>query len=124
MIMNDASIEFLCEVNRFMKLIRNQLNKQRILLMDRQISKINSLCDRMDKVIKNYCDELQIEMLDYSGIEYEIGLPVDPLNLDDFEEKDIKLYINMMIEPVIKEKGTSVIIHNGKVILSDKKESF
>lgn len=92
--------------------------------MDRQISKINSLCDRMDKVIKNYCDELQIEMLDYSGIEYEIGLPVDPLNLDDFEEKDIKLYINMMIEPVIKEKGTSVIIHNGKVILSDKKESF
>lgn len=124
MIMNDASIEFLCEVNRFMKLIRNQLNKQRVLLMDRQISKINSLCDRMDKVIKNYCDELQIEMLDYSGIEYEIGLPVDPLNLDDFEEKDIKLYINMMIEPVIKEKGTSVIIHNGKVILSDKKESF
>ncbi len=124
MTMNDASIEFLCEVNRFMKLIRNQLNKQRILLMDRQISKINSLCDRMDKVIKNYCDELQIEMLDYSGIEYEIGLPVDPLNLDDFEEKDIKLYINMMIEPVIKEKGTSVIIHNGKVILSDKKESF
>lgn len=124
MTMNDASIEFLCEVNRFMKLIRNQLNKQRILLMDRQISKINSLCDRMDKVIKNYCDELQIEMLDYSGIEYEIGLPVDPLNLDDFEEKDIKLYINMMIEPVIKEKGASVIIHNGKVILSDKKESF
>lgn len=124
MTMNDASIEFLCEVNRFMKLIRNQLNKQRILLMDRQISKMNSLCDRMDKVIKNYCDELQIEMLDYSGIEYEIGLPVDPLNLDDFEEKDIKLYINMMIEPVIKEKGTSVIIHNGKVILSDKKESF
>lgn len=124
MIMNDASIEFLCEVNRFMKLIRNQLNKQRVLLMDRQISKINSLCDRMDKVIKNYCDEMQIEILDYSGIEYEIGLPVDPLNLDDFEEKDIKLYINMMIEPVIKEKGTSVIIHNGKVILSDKKESF
>ena len=43
-----------------------------------------------------------------------------PDYLEDFEEADT-LYIETMLEPVKKKKGTSRIIRNGKAILAIKK---
>ena len=46
-------------------------------------------------------------------------LPVDPLNLEDFTPND-ELYVGVMLEPIIKEKGTSKVLRNGKVFLVAK----
>ncbi len=116
--MEKETIDFLCEVIRFEKSISKQLEGQKLELA--KVKKIQMAYGHLNKVLLRYCDALHIEMPNYEGMEYEIGLPIDPLNLDDFESTDV-LYIETMLEPVIKEKGTSQIIRNGKAILAAKK---
>ena len=55
-----------------------------------------------------------------AGIAFAVYRFFAPDYLEDFEEADT-LYIETMLEPVIKEKGTSRIIRNGKAILAIKK---
>lgn len=121
MSMDNVSIELLCEIIHFEKSLKKQFNQPIVPLAEKQKKKIDLAYNRMDRVIQKCCDELQIEIQNLEGMEYEIGLPVDPLNLEDFEGEDAKLYIDTMIEPVIKEKGSSTIIRNGKAILAEKK---
>lgn len=116
--MEKETVDFLCEVVRFEKSIRKQLKGQQLEITKKK--KIQMAYGHMDKMIQRYCDFLHVEVPEYEGLEFEIGLPVDPLNLEDFEEADT-LYIETMLEPVIKEKGTSRIIRNGKAILAIKK---
>lgn len=69
--------------------------------------------------VQAHCDFLGVEILSYEGMDYDIGLPVDPLNLEDFEEGQ-ELFIETMLEPVIKKQGTSEVIRNGKAILGSR----
>ncbi len=113
--MEKEDLDFLCEVIRFEKSIAKQLSRS-VSMSSSQIKKLEMAYGRLQKKIQRYCDFLQIEMPNYEGMDYEIGLPVDPLNLEDFEEGE-KLYIETMLEPVIKVQGSSEIIRNGKAIL-------
>ena len=121
MIMENVSVELLCEIIHFEKSLKKQFNQPTVILAEKQKKKIELAYNRMDRVIQKCCDELQIEIQNLEGMEYEIGLPVDPLNLEDFKEEAKNLYIDTMIEPVIKQKGSSTIIRNGKAILAEKK---
>ena len=121
--MEKETVDFLCEVVRFEKSIRKQLKGQQLEITKKK--KIQMAYGHMDKMIQRYCDFLHVEVPEYEGLEFEIGLPVDELihddmEIEDFEEEDT-LYIETMLEPVIKEKGTSRIIRNGKAILAIKK---
>ena len=113
--MKKEELDFLCEVVRFEKSIEKQW-KRLVGINSLQQKKIEMSYLRLHKMIQRYCDFLGIEMPSYEGMEYEIGLPVDPLNLEDFEKSD-RLYIETVLEPVIKKRDSSEIIRNGKVIL-------
>lgn len=57
-----------------------------------------------------------VEVLDFTGAEFEIGLPVEPINLADFAAEEI-LFVAAMIEPTIKIAGTTEIVKRGAAVL-------
>ena len=63
-------------------------------------------------------DEAGLKLVDYEGHPYDSGIPVTPLNLDDFVEDDV-LYISQMIEPIIIDSNGNVV-HTGTVSLEKK----
>ena len=65
------------------------------------------------KVIKAL-DLAGLKILNLQGKEYNPGMAVTPINLDDFDPED-HLYIQQMIEPIIMEQNT--VIKTGTVIL-------
>lgn len=118
--MQKEYLEFLCEVIRFKKTLEKQFQKG-VGLTPLQLKRVEMAYSRIDKKIRSYCDFLQIEILDCEGMDYDIGLPVDPLNLEDFNE-GTELFIETVLEPIIKVKGQSTVIRNGKVILGIRGE--
>lgn len=72
---------------------------------------------RFDKHFFDNLKLLGMEVLDFTGTIYDIGLPVHPINLEDFSSEDT-LIIEMMIEPVVKEFGTANILKPGVVALA------
>ena len=63
-------------------------------------------------------DEAGLKLVDYEGHPYDSGIPVTPINLDDFAEDDV-LYISQMIEPIIIDSNGNVV-HTGTVSLQKK----
>ena len=69
----------------------------------------------MVKVISEL-EKLGLEVLDFSGEKFDTGLPVYPINLNDFEA-DTDLIIEMMLEPTIKRKDSPEILKKGSVVV-------
>ena len=76
---------------------------------------------RFYKRMNSAMDKMQIEIIDMTGMVYETGLPVYPINLGDFSSDD-ELLIEMMMEPTIKKKGSAEIIKKGAVVLRRREE--
>lgn len=66
-------------------------------------------------------NQLGLQVLDFTNKEYEAGLPVNPINLSDFQSDDEHLKIEFMMEPVIKKTNSTDIIHRGVVVLGRTK---
>lgn len=62
--------------------------------------------------------ESGLSLVDYEGHAYDSGIPVTPINLDDFSDDD-DLYISQMVEPVIVDKN-GCVVHTGTVSLQKK----
>ncbi len=116
--MEKENLDFLCEVIRFEKSIAKQCSKA-IGMTPMQRKKMDMAYSRLEKKVQAHCGFLGVEILSYEGMDYDLGLPVDPLNLEDFEEGQ-ELFIETMLEPVIKKQGTSEVIRNGKAILGSR----
>lgn len=76
---------------------------------------------RFDKYFRKYLNDLGLDILDLTGKTYEEGLPVDPINLSDFNG-ETTLKIEIMMEPIIKILGTEKILKRGIVILEEDRE--
>lgn len=63
-------------------------------------------------------EDAGMQIVDYEGAPYDSGIPVTPINLDEFSEVDT-LYISQMIEPVIVDKN-GCVLHTGTVSLQKK----
>lgn len=63
-------------------------------------------------------EEAGMRIVDYEGFPYDSGIPVAPINIDDFSENDT-LYVSQMIDPVIVDKNGGVM-HTGTVSLQKK----
>ncbi|MDD6398329.1 MAG: hypothetical protein PUF95_08510 [Selenomonadaceae bacterium] len=117
-----SSLEFLCETVRFINSIKKYENWE--LMQAAEVSKykkMNGAFRRIEKKIEAFQENLGVEFLDFSGKRYEIELPIETLNVDDFESMD-NLIIADMVEPVIKKKNSSEIVRFGKVILKEEKK--
>lgn len=64
-------------------------------------------------------EEAGIKVVDLTGQEYDIGMAITPLNLDDFPERpDMKYKIKQMVEPIVMERGE--VRRTGTVMLSEE----
>ena len=57
-----------------------------------------------------------MEVVDFTGAEFETGLPIAPINLADFAADD-ELIVEAMLEPTIKLANSSEIIKPGSAVL-------
>lgn len=75
---------------------------------------------RYNKHTKAAAEKLGIELVDFTGELFTDGLPVYPINLSDFSPEE-ELIVEMMMEPTIKVKDSTEIVHKGPVVLGRKK---
>ena len=118
--MDNQKLEMLCEIVKFQRSILPLLSEIS-MSSPAKSRKVQIAFERLNKKVCTVLqDELNVELLDFTGSQYEEGLPLEPMNIEDFEGVDDLVIVNM-IEPVVKEKGTSNILRNGKVILAEAK---
>ena len=74
---------------------------------------------RFDKHLQASLNVLNLSIVDFTGAEFEVGLPIIPINLGDFQADD-KLIVETMIEPTLKFADSAKNIRNGVVVLRRK----
>ena len=72
------------------------------------------------KKIIELADTIDIQVKDFCGFDFDPGLPVSVLNLEDYSIED-ELIISQMLEPVIMKKGK--LIKTGVALVSKKEEN-
>ena len=113
----EAMLNFLCETIRYINSV-DKFIASSIAISNNK--KYNSATTRISKKIDEVKKILNVELIDFRGAAYTAELPVEALNLEDFEENQ-ELIIIETVEPTIKEKETSHIIRFGKVLLAENK---
>ena len=91
--------------------------KLAIRLADEKIKKktLNQV-SRFDKHFQAATAEFGLEVLDFTGTEFETGLPITPINIDDFAANE-NLIVEAMIEPTIKIASSAEIVKRGAAVL-------
>ena len=82
--------------------------------------KIDNQSVRFDKKFLRATEELGLEVVDFTGEEFETGLPLTPINLADFAAEE-NLFVEAMIEPTIKRKDSAEIVKLGAAVLGRRK---
>ena len=81
--------------------------------------KILNQVSRFDKHFRAAAEIFGLEVLDFTGAEFETGLPISPINLADFAAEE-NLFVAAMIEPTIKIAGSAEIVKRGAAVLGVK----
>lgn len=107
-----AIVDLLAEswrLNRFTKNLSHLEN-------EKLQKKILNQVARFDKHFQAASAGLGLEVLDFTGVEFEPGLPITPINLADFAAEE-KLFVAAMLEPTIKIAGSTEIVKRGAAVL-------
>ena len=100
----------------------NQFTKKLTQVGDAKLQKkISNQVARFDKHFFAATEIFGVEVLDFTGEEFETGLPIMPINLSDFAA-DENLIVAAMLEPTIKLAGAAEIIKCGAAVLGRKVE--
>ena len=78
---------------------------------DKLRKKISNQVTRFDKHFHATAEAFGLEVVDFTGAEFETGLPVAPINLADFAAEE-KLFVAAMLEPTIKIAGSASVFEN------------
>ena len=99
----------------------NRFTKNLTRFADEKIQrKIDNQVARFDKKFFRAAAELGLEVVDFTGAEFETGLPVEPINLADFAAEE-NLFVEAMLEPTIKRTNSAEIIKLGVAVLGRRK---
>ena len=112
----EQMLSFLCETIRYINSVNKLISNSFAVI---NAKKYNSANNRIIKKITELQNTLNVELIDFRGSLYVAELPVEVLNLEDFEENQ-ELIITETLEPTIKEKDSSHILRFGKVIVAAK----
>lgn len=97
------------------------IQESRFIQDSRSVKRLQNQITRFGKHYFPIMNQLGLQVLDFTNKEYEAGLPVNPINLSDFQSDDEHLKIEFMMEPVIKKTNSTDIIHRGVVVLGREK---
>ena len=88
---------------------------------ERFVKRLTNQIARVDKMFAEGLNTAGLEWIDVTGNEYDPGLPIEPINMEEFTEND-ELIIEVMLEPVVKIKDSTEIIKKGIVVLGGKEK--
>lgn len=100
-------------LNQFTKKLAARLADEKV-----QRKALNQVT-RFDKHFQAVTAEFGLEVLDFTGAEFETGLPISPINLADFTA-DENLFVEAMLEPTIKIAGSAEIVKIGAAVLGGR----
>ena len=95
---------------RFQRVFANAISKLDPIEQNKYFNQYLYFFNKVESSMQN----ADIRIVNVEGQKYDIGLPITPLNLDEFGENDI-LEIEQMIEPILMISGK--LAHQGTVIL-------
>ena len=111
--------DFLVEDYRFCRSFESAIKKvDNEELKKRYLSSYAFHSDR----IKEFVGKAHLQIIIFDGVDYDEGLPVTPLNADEFTYTD-NLLVTQTIEPTILNADSqhqNIILHQGTAILSKK----
>ena len=102
-------------LNAFVKSLVPRIADERLL------TRLTNQIARFDKMFAEGLNTAGLEWIDLTGNEYDPGLPIEPINMEEFTEND-ELIIEVMLEPVVKIKDSTEIIKKGIVVLGGKEK--
>lgn len=97
-------------LNQFMKKFAPRIADERIR------KKFSNQITRFDKKLSTATEIFGLELVDFTGAEFETGLPISPINLADFAA-DETLFVENMLEPTIKVANSTEIVKRGSAVL-------
>jgi hypothetical protein len=98
------------ELFRFQSVFVRMVSRFPVEEQSKYISQYSWFSKRVIKAL----DGAGLRLIDLQGKEYDPGMAVIPINLDDFGTED-RLYVEQMMEPVIMEGNK--VIKTGTVLL-------
>ena len=114
----DIFVELIVEEYRFLKSYTSLMSKLLKDELPKYTSIYNYHIDKLDEIMNKH----NIKIVDLVGKPYDDGLSINPLNIEDFN-KDDKLVIEQILEPLIVSTIDGKIIKSGTVILSKIEKS-
>jgi hypothetical protein len=120
---NNASVERLrksiidmaVESWRFRRVFEKAMSKLDAGESSRYINQFAWFIKKVDIALEN----AGLRIANIEGQDYDIGMAVTPLNMDEFEESD-RLFVEQMIEPIIMDAES--VARTGTVILGRVKK--
>ena len=97
-------------LNQFTRNLAAHINDEKLR------KKISNQVARFDKKFLQATEIFGLEVVDFTGTEFETGLPVTPINLADFAA-DEELIVETMLEPTIKLANSAEIVKLGVAVL-------
>lgn len=110
---NKDLCELIVEIYRLRNSYENLINKVENINLEKK--KNQNILRFFDKKLLNILQGNNITIVDLTGKEYDFGMAVTPLNLEDFKEEN-NLFIEQMLEPIIIKD--SVVIKQGICLLN------
>ena len=105
-----SMIDIAVEAWRFRRIFSSALSK----LDDTEANRYSNQYLYFFRKVESALENADLKIVNVEGKEYDIGLPIMPLNMDEFSQDD-KLIIEQMIEPIIMNSGK--VAKTGTVIL-------
>lgn len=100
-------------LNRFIKNLAERIADPKV-----QKKSFNQVA-RFEKHLQSTLDAMNLSVIDFTGEDFEDGLPILPINLGDFNANDV-LMVETMMEPTVKVADTAEIIKKGAAVLRRK----
>lgn len=108
--LEDNLIVIATEMYRFQSSYDKMLMKLPITEQSKYKSQFNWFSKRVSKAL----EDSNLKLVSLQGQEYDVGMAVTPLNIEEFEVED-KLFIQQMVEPIIMKDST--VCKVGTVVL-------
>jgi hypothetical protein len=109
-ILKQSIINIAVEAWRFKRVFMNAMGK----LDAGESTKYLSQYNWFNRKVNSALEDAGLRIVNIEGQLFDVGMPITPINLDDFSSSD-SLNIEQMIEPIIMEND--VIVRSGTAIL-------
>jgi len=111
--MQDTLVSIASEMFRFRRVFEKAISKLEVQDQIKYTSQFSWFTKKVDEAL----NESELRLVNLESKNYDPGMAVIPLNIDDFEPDD-SLFVAQMVEPIVMKNGQ--VLKMGTVVLERK----